>query len=73
MKEQDRDNAFLEYIARKCKQLRAEKGVSQEAVYEDTHLHIGKIETAKKNLTVSSLSKLCNYFNVSLIDFLKDF
>ena len=48
MKEQDRDNALLEYIARKCKQLRVEKGVSQEAVYEDTHLNIGKIETAKK-------------------------
>lgn len=73
MKEQERNIALLNYIASKCKELRAKRGVSQEAVYEDTRINIGKVETAKKNITVSTLSKLCRYYNISLIDFLQDF
>ena len=51
---------LLEAIAGRLKELRAKKGVSQEIVYEDTGVHIGKIETARYNITVSTLSKLCN-------------
>lgn len=66
---QERDNAILEYIARKCKELRAERDVSQEIVYEDTGLHIGKIETAKKNVTISTLTKLCRYYGITIEEF----
>lgn len=69
MKEQERDIAILEYIARKCKDLRAKKGGSQEAVYEDTGINIGKVETAKKNVTISTLTKLCRYYNLTLEEF----
>ena len=73
MKEQERNIALLKYIAHKCRELRAKKGVSQEAAYEDTRINIGKVETAKKNITVSTLAKLCRYYNTNLIDFLKEF
>jgi len=73
MKHPDRDTSLLEYIAGKCKELRAQRGVSQEVVYEDTHLNIGKIETAKKNLSVSSLSKLCKYYGMPLTEFFADY
>lgn len=42
------------------------KGVSQETVYEDTGIHIGKIETEKYNITVSTLARLCRYYGISL-------
>ncbi|WP_195500119.1 helix-turn-helix domain-containing protein [Alistipes timonensis] len=60
---------LLEAIAGRLKELRAEKGVSQETVYEDTGVHIGKIETARYNITVSTLSKLCNYYGITLKEF----
>lgn len=69
MKEQERDIAILEYIAHKCKELRAKKGISQEAVYEDTGINIGKVETAKKNLTISTLTKLCRYYKLTIEEF----
>lgn len=60
---------LLEAIAGRLKELRAEKGVSQETVYENTGIHIGKIETARYNITVSTLSKLCNYYGITLKEF----
>lgn len=64
-----RDTTLLETIAGKLKELRVAKGVSQETVYEDTGIHIGKIETARYNITVSTLSKLCNYYGITLKEF----
>lgn len=60
---------LLEAIASRLKALRVAKGVSQETVYEDTGIHIGKIETARYNVTVSTLSKLCNYYGITLKEF----
>lgn len=72
MKQPWRDIDLLEAIACKLKKLRAEKGVSQEAVYEDTGIHIGKIETARYNITVSTLSRLCRYYGIPLEKFIKE-
>lgn len=69
MKQPWRDTILLEAIASRLKALRVAKGVSQETVYEDTGIHIGKIETARYNVTVSTLSKLCNYYGITLKEF----
>ena len=69
--EQIRDNKLLQKIAIVIKELRDAKGVSQEEVYNDTNIHVGRIETAKANLTVSTLSALCKYFKISLTEFHK--
>jgi transcriptional regulator with XRE-family HTH domain len=68
---QIRDNKLLQKIAIVIKELRDEKGVSQEEVYNDINIHIGRIETAKANLTVSTLAALCKYFKITLSDFHK--
>ena len=68
---QVRDNKLLKRIAVVVKQLREEKGLSQEEVYNDTNIHIGRIETAKTNISVSSLSALCKYFKIKLSEFMK--
>ena len=68
---QIRDNKLLQKIAIVIKELREEKGVSQEEVYNDINIHIGRIETAKANLSVSTLSALCKYFKIGLSDFHK--
>ena len=47
---QIRDTKQLQKIALGIKQLREDKNLSQEEVYNDTNIHIGRIETAKANL-----------------------
>jgi len=62
---------LLEQIAIKIKKLRKSKGVSQEEVYNDTGIHIGRIETARSNVTVSTLNALCIYFDTEIGAFFK--
>lgn len=69
MKKQWRDDMLIRRIAGRLKELRMRKGVSQEAVYDTTGIHIGKIETEQYNITVSTLSKLCDYYGVTLDEF----
>jgi transcriptional regulator with XRE-family HTH domain len=64
-----RDKKLLKNIALVIKELRETNDLTQEEVYNDTNIHIGRIETAKANLTVSTLSALCNYFKISLSEF----
>ena len=68
---QIRDQELLQQIALKLKKLREKKGVSQEQLYNETDIHIVRIETGKVNISVSTLSKLCSYFDVSLSEFFK--
>ena len=66
-----RDDILLKKIALRLKTLREEKGLSQEELYNETDIHIGRIETARNNISISTLSALCNYFEISLSDFFK--
>ncbi len=65
------DYKLLKKIALVLKELRESKNVTQEDVYNDTNIHIGRIETAKGNLSVSTLSALCKYFKIKMSEFLK--
>lgn len=68
---QFRDEKLLRKIAKRIKELREERGLSQETVYHESDVHIARIETAKFNVTVSTLSKLCDYFGITLSEFFK--
>lgn len=43
----------------------------QAEIYNDTNIHIGRIETASANLSVSTLAALCAYFKIPLSEFHK--
>lgn len=66
---QVRDKKLLQKIAIVVKKLRTDLNLSQEDVYDDINIHIGRIETAKANISVSTLSSLCKYFDISLSEF----
>lgn len=53
------------------KKLREERSLTQEDVYNDTGIHLARIETGKVNITVSTLYALLQYFNTSLSDFFR--
>ena len=68
---QIRNQELLLQIALKLKKLREKNGVSQEELYNATDIHIARIETGKVNISISTLSALCDYFGISLSDFFK--
>lgn len=68
---QIRNDILLKKIALRLKALREEKGLSQEELYNETNIHIARIETARINISVSTLSSLCKYFDISLTEFFK--
>ena len=71
MPKQYLNNDLINKIILNIKELRKEKNVTLEHFYFDTGIHLARIEQGKTNLTVSTLSKICEYLDISLTDFFK--
>lgn len=71
MKKQRRNIKLISAVGQRLKELRNEKDLSQETVYFHTNIHIGRVERGKYNISISTLSKLCQYYGISIIDFFK--
>lgn len=69
MQKQRCNQELLGKIAKRIKQLRDEKSISQDSFYIDTDIHIGRIESGKVNITVSTLKAICDYFDITLSEF----
>jgi transcriptional regulator with XRE-family HTH domain len=67
-----RNQALLNKIANRIKTLRENAGVTQEGFFNDTGIHLGRVETAKTNLTISTLDAICKYFKLSIEQFFKE-
>jgi transcriptional regulator with XRE-family HTH domain len=72
MGKQRKNTILVSKIANRIKQLREEKGISQDSFFIDTDIHIARIESGRSNITVSTLSAICDYFRITLSDFFKD-
>ncbi|PRZ19590.1 hypothetical protein [Flavobacterium granuli] len=73
---QYKNERLLKAIALVSKEYRALKDVNQQDVNNDIKenkkvaFHIGRIETAKNNVSISTLYLLCEYFEISLSEFM---
>lgn len=67
-----KDEIWLKTIACSIKKIRQSKNLSQEEVYLDTEIHCGRLEQGKQNVTICTLKRLCDYFQISLSDFFKE-
>lgn len=68
---QIKNSSLIRKMADRIKVLRAKKGVTQEEFYNDTGIHLGRIESGDSNITVSTLDAICKYFDVTLEQFFK--
>lgn len=66
-----RNDTLINAIALELGELRAALSLSQEFVYNDLGIHIGRIETGSTNLSVSTLDVLLKYYNISFSEFFK--
>ena len=72
MRRQSRNNTLIKTIGEKLQGLREKKGVSQIDVYIETNINVKRIEAGTQNITVSTLSDLCDYYEITLKDFFKE-
>lgn len=68
---QIRDEVLLQKIGKRLATLREKAGLSQQQVYHETEIHIARIELGKVNISVSTLSALCEYYGITLAEFFK--
>lgn len=53
-------------LARRLKELRKQKNVTQEDVYNDTGIHVARIEQGKRDISYTTLCRLAEYFQTNL-------
>jgi transcriptional regulator with XRE-family HTH domain len=63
------DDEILLNLAKRLKELRKDKDVTQEQVSNETGIHIARIEQGKRDITYTTLLKLAEYFSVGLDEF----
>jgi transcriptional regulator with XRE-family HTH domain len=66
-----RDEILLKKVILRIKKLREDQGVTLDKFYKDTNIHLARIESAKVNISISTLCAICKYFNVSMAELLK--
>lgn len=66
------NDKLLRSIGRRLKQLREEKGLTQEVVTDRTKVNVGLYEVGTTNMTIVVLTVLCNFYDVSLKEFFRD-
>lgn len=66
------EKILIKRIAQRIKDLRKRKGTSQRLMYYDTEINMGRLETGKENIKVTTIAKLCQYFHITLEEFFRD-
>lgn len=60
---------LLKHLSIRLKELRKAKGVTQQDVLNDTGILISRIEQGKRDISIYTLYKLCEYFEIEFSEF----
>ena len=63
------DKTVLLELAKRIKTLRKRKGLTQAECYNDTGINFGRIERGIRDISFTTLLKLCAYFEIPAKDF----
>lgn len=66
---QNRDDKLIQKIVDRIRKLRSDNGITLEVFFNDTGIHLARIESQQRNVTVSTLKRICSYFEISLSEF----
>lgn len=72
MKRQRRNDLLVEQVVERLKAVRRDRGLTQENVRFDTDLNIGRIESGRHSISLTTLADLCDYYNIPLEEFFKE-
>jgi transcriptional regulator with XRE-family HTH domain len=66
-----RNKGFISSVAERLKEVREQKGFTQEIVVYDTGVNIGRIESGQRDISLTTIKTLCDYYEISMKDFFK--
>ncbi|MFV0248714.1 MAG: helix-turn-helix domain-containing protein [Tenacibaculum sp.] len=64
-----KEEVTLKKVALCIKVLRNKYNITLNDFYIDTGIHLARIEQGKTNITIITLHKICEYFNISFSSF----
>ena len=64
---------ILQKVAQRLKEIRNQKGVSLQEICDETGINVARIEALHQNITIDTLSKICDYYEINFAEFFKDF
>lgn len=71
MKKQRRNEILHERVVERLKEVRKQKGFTQENVRFDLDINISRIEVGQHSITLTTLADLCDYYGITLEEFFK--
>ncbi len=72
LKSINKNNTPLLSLSLRIKKLRAERGLTQLQCFQDTNIHVGRIEQGKRDASFTTIYKLCKYFDITLEEFFNE-
>lgn len=60
---------FVDKVCRELALVRAEADITPQRVYKQTKINVGRVERHKSDITLATLSKLCECYGISVKDF----
>lgn len=71
MTQKHRNERLMLAIGRRLRELRVERGLSMERVSFTNGTYLPRIELGGRNITVSTLIKICHFYGITLTDFFR--
>lgn len=66
------NDLLTQSVAHRLKELRIQRNLPQEYVYENTGLNLSRIESGETNLSLVTLDVLCRFYQVELHELFTD-
>ncbi len=60
-------------FGKRVKALRLEKGHTQLSAFHETGIHFGRIEQGKRDVSITTIYKISQYFNIPVSELFEDF
>lgn len=71
MAKQYRNEKLIQAVGQYLRQLREERGLSQEKVTFQKNIYLTRIENGYRDITLNTLMRLCDAYQITLRDFFK--
>lgn len=71
MAKQYRNEKLIQAVGHYLQQLREERGLSQEKVTFQKNIYLTRIENGYRDITLNTLMRLCDAYQITLRDFFK--
>lgn len=72
MTKQERNTALMKAVGKRLREIREARGLSQEKVQFEKNLYVSYIENGLRNISISTLTELCELYGITVKEFFKD-